>query len=282
MTTTPSSTTPPSTPTRADRPTAKFLTALFVPGDYTCIRPIETWTDPNGRKRSRVDHRGIQYILNGSRNGSGEWRPMPADYWTTKLSRIAERSAKQGTNTFFGVCPRFGAEKYDLAWQIRTVRTLWADVDDCTVDEALKRCEKAGLPKPSIVVNSGNGSHLYWLLSEPYLIDDAGGDPLPVQTEWLQNGEKRKPHRYIIDPATKEKLSLDARQNVPELSPKAVFIQDVNSGIAVKIGGDHTHDPSRILRGPGTLNRKNERNGQPPQHRPDPLIRDRQDRCFDV
>ena len=245
----------------------KFLTTLFVPGDYICIRPIETWTDQNGRKRSHVDYKSIQYILNGSRNGSGDWCPMSADYWTAKVSRIAERSVKLKTNTFYGVCPRFGTDgKFDLAWQIRTVRTLWSDVDDCDPAGALKRCEEAGLPKPSIVVNSGNGSHLYWLLPEPYLIDDAGGDPLPIHTDWLDNGSgKRKPYRYLIDPATKEKLSLNARQNVPTLSPKAVFIQDGLAGIAAKIGGDHTIDLSRILRVPGTLNRKNERNGQPPK-----------------
>ena len=46
-----------------------------------------------------------------------------------------------------------------------------------TATDALKRCKDNGLPLLSIVVNSGNGVHLYWLLDEPYLIDDVGDLP---------------------------------------------------------------------------------------------------------
>ena len=246
-------------------PAHDFLDALFAPGEYVLCRPIETWRDEKGQKRSRVDHKGFRYFLSGSKNGEGEWGP--SSDWPARLARVEERAAKLRSNIFFGVCPRFKpGGKYDLAWQIRTVRTLWADVDDCSVDESLKRCEQAGIPWPSIAVNSGHGTHLYWFLDKPFSIDDAGGDPLPVHTDWVDglNG-KRKPHRYLIDPATKEKLSLDARQNVPDLSPKAVLVQDTLAGIAAKIGGDHTTDLSRLLRMPETLNRKNERNGQEPK-----------------
>ena len=280
---TPATSTPPTAATatpRAGSPTARFLGALFSPGDRILCRPVETWNDPDGTRRSRVDYKGIQYVRAGLQNGDGTWHPYPEGL-AVAVARQAERAEATKANVFFGVCPRFGADgKFDLAWQIRVVRTLWADVDDCTVDEALERCEKAGLPRPSILVNSGNGVHLYWLLSEPYLIDDAGGDPPAVHTDWIQNGEKRKPHRYLIDPATGEKLSLDAKQNVPELSAKAIFIQDVNAGIAAKIGGDSTHDLARILRIPGTLNRKNERNGATPK--PCTLVECEPDRRYPI
>jgi len=256
---------PPPGATRGDCPGARFLSALFSPGDRILCRPVETWNEPNGRKKSRVDFKGVQYIPVGLRNGDRTWHPYPEGL-AVAVARQVKRAEATKANVFFGVCPRFGTGgKYDLAWQIRVVRTLWADVDDCAVGESLQRCEKAGLPRPSIIVNSGNGVHLYWLLSEPYLIDDAGGDPPAVHTDWIQNGGKRKPHRYLIDPATGEKLSLDARQNVPALSPKALHIQDVLAGIASKIGGDHTTDLPRSLRIPGTLNRKGERSGQPPK-----------------
>ena len=242
---------------------ATFLTTLFAPGEYTLVRPIEVWGE-NGKRRSVVDYKAVDYVLHGSRNGDGGWHPDP-DRITATIKRQAERAESSKSNIFFGVCPRLGGSgRFDQAWQIRTIRTLWADVDNCGPEVAIDRCEKAGLPRPSIVVNSGSGGHLYWLLAEPFKIDDAG-DPLPVHVEFIQNGEKRKPHRFLIDPTTGEKLSLDARQNVPELSPKAVFIQDVLAGIASKIQGDHTTDLARILRVPGTLNRKNERNGAPPK-----------------
>jgi hypothetical protein len=137
-----------------------FLRALFVESDAVLFRPIEAWTE-NGQKKSRVDYKGIQYTRAGANVGN-------------VIKRHNERSERTKTNIFFGVCPRFGtAGQYDLAWQIRVVRVLWSDVDHCTVNEALDRCKAAGVPKPSIIVASGNGAHLYWLLTEPCLIDDA-------------------------------------------------------------------------------------------------------------
>jgi hypothetical protein len=55
-----------------------------------------------------------------------------------------------------------------------------------------------------------------------------------------------------------EKVYIDGKNkaNAPSLSPKAQDIQDILGGIASKIGGDHTTDLSRLLRVPGTLNRK--------------------------
>lgn len=246
----------------------RFLQTLFAPRDCIGFRPVETWTEA-GKKRSRVDYKGVRYECGGMADGNGQWVWMPPGTvisLDTRLTDIAARAEQERTNTFFGVCPRFGPKRYDQAWQIRVVRVLWADVDDATVDQALERCRAAGLPQPSVVVNSGHGGHLYWLLAAPYLIDDAGGDPPPVFTEFIDQGpdQKKKPRKYLIDPATKERLYLDVKSNEPPLSPKAQHAQDINAGIASKIGGDHTTDLSRILRVPGTMNRKNQRNGQEP------------------
>jgi len=175
-----------------------------------------------------------------------------------------KRSERSFANIFFGVCPRQGSYgQYDQAWQIRIVRVLWADVDDGTPEEAVDRCKTKGLPEPSIVVASGKGGHLYWLLAEPILIDD--GDQRPVFTEFIDQGEgkKKKPRKFLKD-ITGEKLWLDINHNVPDLSAKAQHVQDILAGIAAKIGGDHTTDLSRLLRIPGTLNRKDQRNGREP------------------
>ena len=114
-------------------------------------------------------------------------------------------------------------------------------------------------------MNSGNGVHLYWILQQPVSIDDAG-DPPPVLIEWVDGkGVKKKPRKYIQLPGSDERLYLDKRPNVPEISPKATQVQDVLAGIAAAIGGDHTHDVSHILRIPGTFNRKDQRNGRQPK-----------------
>ena len=43
---------------------------------------------------------------------------------------------------------------------------LWADYDAMGIDEVVGLLDKAGLPEPSIIVNSGHGIHTYWLLVE--------------------------------------------------------------------------------------------------------------------
>lgn len=229
---------------------ACLLRTLFDEQDLILFRPIETWTE-DGRKRSRVDHRHTFYR-----------KPSPMSLQITMM-QLLKLAPQERLNLFFGVCPRLGGKgRFDLAWQIRTVRALWTDVDHVTVDEALARVARAGLPPPSALVNSGNGVHLYWLLETPCLIDDAGAPP-PVQTEWVQTPDgRKKPRQYYMD--GDDRVYLESRRHVSRLSPKAQRIQDILSGIAQACGGDHTTDLSRLLRLPGTLNRKDERNGRPP------------------
>jgi hypothetical protein len=234
----------------------RFLKTIFAPGDYTLFRPVESWIE-NGKKNSRVDYRGISYLLHGL-NDSAKLE--------NTITAVKARSEREKTNTFFGVCPRLGMNgQFDQAWQVRVVRTLWSDIDDCQYEEAIQRCKDAGIPVPSIVVNSGNGCHLYWLLAEPFFINDVGSPPA-VHAKFIddQKTGKKKRRQYILD-ESKEKVYLDKPQNVPPLSAKALCVQDVLSGIAAKIGGDHTQDLSRILRLPGTLNRKDQRNGREPR-----------------
>lgn len=228
----------------------QFLSALFLESDILLYRPIETWVD-YGKKRSRVDYRKTYYRKASERI---------IKFTALRLLRHAEQ---ERLNIFFGVCPRLGGDgRFDQAWQIRTVRTLWADIDHVDVAEARIRVEKAGLPEPSIIVNSGNGVHLYWLLDSPYQIDDAG-DPPPVEIEWIQDANgRKKPRKYIVENG--DKVYLDQRRHICRLSPKAELIQDILAGIAKAIGGDHTTDLSRLLRVPGTYNRKNQRNGDEP------------------
>lgn len=226
----------------------QFVGALFEPDDLILVRPFESWLE-GARKNTRVDYkrtrwmqpRGIQYHLPG----------------------LLEAADEKFLNLCFGVCPRFGTSgKFDLAWQIRTVRSLWADIDHATPEDVLNRIQVGGLPAPSIVVSSGHGAHVYWLLDEPYLIDDAD-DPPPVEKEWIkQPNDKSKPRNYIVEDG--ERVYLDKERPGERLSEKANYVQDLMAGISATIGGDNTSDLARMLRLPGTLNRKNQRNGDEP------------------
>src|SRR5262249_33763880 len=140
-------------------------------------------------------------------------------------------------------------------------------------------CEGAGVPRPSVLVNSGHGTHSLWRLAEPYLIDDAP-PPLPVLEKWPDKSKrqetdqpaKAKPLRplayVVIDGREVFEFFDDGMTANPEfpneLSAKARFAQYVLEGLAGAIGGDNVHDLCRLLRLPGTLNRKNQRNGTEP------------------
>lgn len=242
-----------------------FLSRLFTPGDLILFRPVETWTDENGKRVSRVVQREARYVRLGAKDGAGEWVAMPG-----RLEKILADfdavAARERANQFFGVCPRQGGDgKFDRAWQIRTVRALWSDVDGKAASEVTAKLTEAKLPPPSMVVRSGNGVHLYWLLGEPYNLDDYDpADPPALQTERIANGDgKKRPRRYFLD-GDGEPVYLSAA-TTPDLSIKALRAQNIVAGIAKLIGGDHTQDLARLLRIPGTLNRKNERNGTTPR-----------------
>lgn len=236
----------PNTDERASQ-VHELCGVLFDPSDVVLVRPIETWTE-GGRKRSRVAYPAVAYPTAGGLVNPKRW------------SAFLNVTGQERANGYFGVCPRFGPKHYDLAWQIRTVRALWADLDNCSVPQADGRVAAAGLPSPTATVSSGHGVHLYWRLSEPVRID--APDPPAVFKEFTDQADgRRKPaRRYVFDSATKTRL-----YDLPDaLTQTAEHVQTVLAGVARRIGGDHTQDLARMLRLPGTLNRKDERNGVPP------------------
>lgn len=125
----------------------------------------------------------------------------------------ALRASPEKLNIFFGVAPR--SERGGTKESIHFVTCLWADLDGkrfASKADALRSLEGFSL-SPSMVIDSGNGYHAYWLLTEP----------------------------------TSELAKVEA----------------INAGIAQVLGGDKTHDVSRILRVPGTCNWKDPANPKP-------------------
>lgn len=86
------------------------------------------------------------------------------------LSHLADDNFFKDTNVYFGVCPR--NDRKGKEENVKQVNCLWADLDCRDEKERQERLQKLRnfkLP-PSIIVNSGHGYHVYWLLSQPYLI----------------------------------------------------------------------------------------------------------------
>lgn len=95
-----------------------------------------------------------------------------------------------GDNVYLGANPR-KAVGGTCAGDVALARSLFADLDRCTWEEAQGRYQQAGLPLPTVAVGSGHGVHLYWRLREPLtdlvawtalqkrLIQALGADPKP-------------------------------------------------------------------------------------------------------
>jgi hypothetical protein len=254
---------------------ARFLSAIFQPSDLILFRPVESWT-ADGRQFSRAIWKSIVYKRIGVSvppppeappNSPPIWRTLPQPAIASAIAPLFVISASEYANIYFGVAPRFGPSgAYDFVWQIRKINALWCDVDDVTPAEVADRCRRASptIPLPTAAVATGGGVHLYWLLDEPFRIE--APDPPAVHREHSapDAAGKRITRKWFTDPATNEKTYL-SNATRPDLHPQAIYLQDILSGLASAIGGDHVSDLSRILRLPGSLNRKDERNGCPPR-----------------
>ncbi len=148
-----------------------------------------------------------------------EIRPLPGKQRFFDIEDVAGIKAHcseyQKSNLYFGVATRDG--KGGCKENIVHIPCVWCDVDykNTPYEVALQNFKEFPF-KPSIIVKSGGGIHLYWFLKEPA-----------------------------------EKAEISA-------------IEDVNHRIVDQLGGDHgACDAARVLRVPGTKNRKPEYNPAP-------------------
>lgn len=123
---------------------------------------------------------------------------------------IAQRLANQKFNVYFGVA-KYGTLSNRTQENAKYFKALWIDID-CGEEKAaegkgyldqatgmseFKRfCKAVGLPKP-ILVNSGNGLHMYWPLAET--ISRQQWEPLAKRLRQLCTE-----HNLIVDPAVFE------------------------------------------------------------------------------
>lgn len=104
-----------------------------------------------------------------------EFFPLGKDYALESAVSWAAYKDRESFDVYFGVLPRVrrSGTNEDVAPK---TRVLWADIDSIKNDRQ-KEDTWRGLmtiaPKPSIVVDSGNGYHAYWLLAQNVSFPDA-------------------------------------------------------------------------------------------------------------
>jgi predicted transcriptional regulator len=87
-----------------------------------------------------------------------------ADKARNSFFEVGEKfEVRQDTNTYFGVFVR--SSRSGKTQACTTTGALWADFDGVTVDAVRERIARAGLPGPSVWIDSGHGIHTYWLLN---------------------------------------------------------------------------------------------------------------------
>lgn len=161
--------------------------------------------------------------------------PSKKSSWCTTIAdaeREATRLNNLGEDVYFGIglSPKnMGPNHRCMAKDIGCLVGLWADID--IMDPVHKKPGLAGNVdiasriatlrlRPTIIIHSGHGLQAYWLFKEPWIITDPD--------------EHRK------------------AETLCNLWQRAVEIDAKTFGAVI----DATHDMSRVLRMPGTLNRK--------------------------
>lgn len=107
-----------------------------------------------------------------------------------KRGEIVNYKPPNDKNIYFGVYDR--RREDGTARSCESTGALWADYDDDRSLASIKAdIREAGLPEPSIVVNSGHGLHCYWLLTErtdknivsllKAIASKTGADPRPAE-----------------------------------------------------------------------------------------------------
>ncbi|MBM4072657.1 MAG: hypothetical protein FJ271_27575 [Planctomycetes bacterium] len=215
-----------------------FLSMLFQPDDWISLRLVQTWEEDDKKKTKVVGEYCYQLRYLVARDA-------------LQLEIIADHAERDKANLFFGVNPRpcrsgnpwrANEGSVDCAGHIGVIRNYYCDLDQTPPDEAAKIT-----PTPSIVLASGNASHVYWRLAQPVTV------PHTTSPVFKRKG----PRGTITDHAD--------GPGVPKPSPEAEHVSTVLAGLSESLNGDHCTDLARLLRLPGTLNYKGFRNGRQPK-----------------
>lgn len=162
----------------------RWIEVLFDPGDVIELRclpskqlaanklPVEFRSHKTYRQHQFhpfVFSGEIEAVVNrladfnrGTATWWGVWHPK-AMLWTNQ-----ETLAGVPLNIYASPNPRI-ASGCSKTSDVLLARNIFADLDNCTVAQALARVGAAGLPTPTMIVVSGHGVHLYWRLLKPII-----------------------------------------------------------------------------------------------------------------
>lgn len=141
----------------------------------------------------------------------GDSKPRERDFIALRDGRIdagrvesfIQTCAAKKWNAYFGVALRAQASIKDRKGDLdhcQSLTALFVDADYKREGEAETRGKIAALPvPPSLMVSTGGGLHVYWLLSRPLLLKTADG--LAQARQLLQSVAK---HADVVDQSVSE------------------------------------------------------------------------------
>ncbi len=158
----------------------RWVDALFEPGDVIEFRftPPKSVTEPR-RPRQLMTLRTAKYhglypwafadevevVVNSlaALNGGATtwWGRRDGGRWVNEAPDTGVP-----VNVYASANPRLttGGRKAD---DVLLARSVFVDMDKTTVQEAVAKVHSAGLPPPTVTVDSGHGAHFFWRLLEP-------------------------------------------------------------------------------------------------------------------
>ena len=202
----------------------EFLTAVFRKEDHVLF---DTWND-----KTRV------------------WfNPVPeCEDFEAAIDKM-DAFNQQGGCVYFGVNPR----KKNATGNDGTSHAVcyYADFDGTTPERALQTIREAGLPEPSIVVASGGGTHVYWLLEE----QEDNLEAWKERMKWIA---------YSLGSSVADHLPKPGKDATDEEKAR---LKKLRKEVLARNGAadDGVCDIQRLSRVPGFINRKPDYAHCPPQ-----------------
>ena len=118
-------------------------------------------------------HNLLTYLMRGGAYGHYWFKQSRETYWWP-ASEIPDELELDSEDTYFGVHPsilRKGSYNGTTLEDIAAVNCLYADIDDKDFSGSAVAHIKSLNPRPSVIISSGSGYHLYWLLKDPLILD---------------------------------------------------------------------------------------------------------------